>query len=195
MNEKFVREVLRLLPEFAVAGKNFFYERPFDHILAGFAWEAPRHLYIWKYAFPIFEDCPIHLSYGSRLPRPNDSMTLEKGREAEMAQKFVRRISSFRDTISKLRELDCFLEYLESRKEGFTNPVIRQGYALALVMARRDSEALEQLNIVAQRARGHELEGCAKKWIDAIDAGVARRMLLSNEQQFMNRLGIQKASD
>lgn len=193
MNKKFIREVLRLLPTFAVAGRNFFYERPFQQILAGFAWETPRgRLYIWKYAFPIFEDFPgIHLSYGSRLPRPADSMPLERGNEVEMAAEFVRRIEPYREEISKLRDLGCFLEYIQSREAALDNPVIRRGYALTLIMAGRSGEAEEQLKYIAETTRGHELEESAKRWIADIHEGVARGKLLFNEQQFMSRMEIQ----
>jgi hypothetical protein len=192
MNKRFVREVLQLLPGFAVAGKNFFYERSFDHILAGFGWEASRSLYVWKLAFPLFDDAGfLHLGYGSRLPSPAESMPLEKGHERKMAEDFVTRIAPYREATSRLRELDCFVEYLQSREAGFANPAIREGYALALVMQGQDRKAIEQLELVIQSARGHELENGANKWIAAINAGVAREKLLSNEQQIMHQLGIE----
>jgi len=194
MNKRrFVKEILQLLPTFAATRDGtYFYELPFEHVLAGFAWEVPRgYLYIWKYGFPLFEEFEgMHFGYGDRLPRPAGMISLAETRESEVASEFVQRIAPYRKAISKLRDLNNFLSYLESEPNRLENPVLRRGYALTFIMVGKDDEAVEQLKFYIRTEDRPEFRQSAQGWIDSIREGSARARLLSREEQFKDRFGI-----
>ena len=190
MNKKFNREVLKLLPNLREAQTHFFYEVPFDHVLAGFAWEAPPSgLYIWRYAFPLFEVTDfMHLGYGERLPVPNDYIGMGNSSERALAAEFINQISPYREEVSQLRELSSFISHLQSAP--LDNPLIRRGLALAFVIKGEPALATEQLQISIRSAHDQEFEESAKEWMAAISNGSARDMLLASERQLKRRLGI-----
>lgn len=193
MNKKFVREVLKRLPSYEVAKGHFFFARPFEHVLAGFAWEKPPSgLYIWKFTFPIFDEAnDLHLSYSERLPTGKIYVT-GMGQEGAIAEEFVGRVAPYLEQTSQLRNLDRFVDYLSGCALG--NPNIRRGYALALLLSGNEAAALQQLELCAQRPVNEQFDASIKKWVRAIREGSARELLLNAEEKLLEKLGIERTS-
>jgi hypothetical protein len=185
----FVKEVLKRLPSFDVARGHFFFERPFEHVLAGFAWEKPPSgLYIWKFAFPIFDEADdLHLGYGERLPH-GKIHTPQKVQQQAVAETFVEYVAPYMEQVSELRSLDNFISYLGNRT--LRNPLTRRGYALSLILNGDDSGALEQLNLCAQTRLNEQFDVNIDKWIGALRAGRAKKLLLDREEQFLKKMEI-----
>lgn len=192
-NKKFTREILRLLPGFKGVERNFFYETPFKHILAGFAWDRPGiYVYVLKYAYPLYEGVDfLHFGYGGRLPKSESAIPIVKGEEQTMAEEFVRRITPYREEISQLRDLNNFLSYIESRQKALENPSIRRGLALTLLMAGQKGQAIEQLEQCLPDPSKPEFEANIREWIEAIRDGSATEKLHASEECAKRRLGIE----
>lgn len=151
MNKKFIRETLKLVPEFGVVDSHFF-EQPVDHIIAGFLCERPPSgAYIWKFAFPLYDRVVDHISlgFGERLPHPEDFIDTSADQELALASEFVLRIKPYRAEVSALKKLENFLSYIERMEvRSFDNPWIRRAYATTLIMVDRMDEARVQLDLL-----------------------------------------------
>ena len=195
MDEKFIAEVLRLVPEFSVAG-HYFYEPPVSHIIWGFLAERPPSgAYFWRYAFPLYDRSErLHLGFGDRLPHPDDFMEVRRGGEKATAAEFIRRIRKYRAEQASLAQLDRFGEYLE-RGIGLENPVIRRAYAVTLIMLNRADDAMKELKILSSSSwvqRRPELVSDLAKLTGDLSAGVgvAQQTLAEWEQETKQRLGL-----
>jgi hypothetical protein len=200
VNKKFMREILRLLPNFRVTAGHYFYEPPVHHVLAGFAWERPPSgVRLWKYAFPLYEGGELHLGYADRLPQFDDCTTPLPGQqqrlvpplpeqERRMAEEFVRRIEPYRREVSKLRDLDHFLNYQKSK--SMENPLIRRGLALTLVMIGEADKALDQLAMCLRSWNDQEFRKSVYSWLTSIQDGTAIQKLNANEERLKRQLDI-----
>ena len=195
MNKKFIAEVLKLAPEFAVVN-GYFYVEPVDHILCGFVCERPPSgAYIWKYAFPLYDRCKrLHLGFGDRLPLPDCFMEAKRGREKEVAAEFIRRIQPYRSEIASLACLDRFAAYIET-EIGLENPIIRRGYAVTLIMLGRANEAMAELAALASLdavKEDQEFSADITRLQSDLSIGIetARKTLGAWEQETKQRLAL-----
>lgn len=150
MNKTLINHIIRIQPQLQ-AVRNYLYAPPVDHVLCGFLCEnAPSGLYIWKYAFPLFDRAGfLHLSYGQRLPMPDGFLSRSKKGPRLLASEICNRIQRHYSAVMALKDLTQFARYLES-EVGLGHPLVHLSYASTLVLTGQLDEAMSHLTIIQQ---------------------------------------------
>lgn len=147
MKKQFISEVLNKLPHYRLVGGSehgYFCEFPFGHILRGFVYEKKRYsTSVWKFIYPLFDRSQhVHLGYSELL-----TQTLEDTDNKSSPQTFVDFIEPHLSSISSLYDLNAFIAYFE--KSVCPQPYQKRGYAMALILAGRATEAIYHLKLLA----------------------------------------------
>jgi hypothetical protein len=171
MNKRFEKAVLGLRPTWHAVSRYYFCMSPANLVMCGFAWDRTQGgVYIWRFAHPLFETKPLTLSFGLRLPYPEDFLPIAQGGEEAAASEFVSRVAPHESATSRLSEPAEFLAHVEALN-SFRNPWVTRGYALTLIMLGRMSDAAAQLDLLLGGNYGDGIPGFKEEVV-----GVARAL-------------------
>ncbi len=192
---RFGEHVLQLKPTMSVS-QGFFFYQPAEHVLSGFTLDArPNGGQIYAFTMPLFDRIEaISLSFAERLPPPQCFIEME-GKVAELAKAFVQRISRHELEVLGWASIEAFVARITTRRGALHNPWVRRAYGMALLMLRRDSEALEHLTAalgVKATKRYPGFHEDVSSVIRDIESGEeqAREKLLRWESETKKRFGI-----
>jgi hypothetical protein len=154
-NKKIKTKILSIYPDL-IEIEGFYFFRDYSHVLAGFSCEfTPRRVYVSKVFYPLFDRVGfLHLSYSSRiLSLVNQPKVLSGGSDISLPEKINSVISLNYSSMKSSCNLDGFNRFLSERVSNTSNPVVKQTYAMCLILLDQFDPAIEWLSVALSSER------------------------------------------